>query len=114
MLLVGADIEVLLAAPGYRGRDFVAALQDALPSTDLTTAPIQSPEAPALRRVVFDAPADAPGGDVPATPATLRQPVVGMTTEVRRFVPSADASGRSEGRRVGKAWVSTVRTRGAP
>src|SRR3546814_1469749 len=93
MLLVGADIEVLLAAPGYRGRDFVAALQDALPSTDLTTAPIQSPEAPALRRVVFDAPADAPGGAVPATPANLRQPVVGMTTEVRRFVPPADAPG---------------------
>src|SRR3546814_8460371 len=41
----------------------------------------------------FVPPADTPGGDVPATPANLRQPVVGMTTEVRRFVPPADASG---------------------
>src|SRR3546814_17549581 len=60
MLLVGADIEVLLAAPGYRGRDFVAALQDPLPSTDLSPAPLQSTPAPPLRRVVFAAPADAP------------------------------------------------------
>src|SRR3546814_3628952 len=35
--------------------------------------------------------ADASGADVPATPANLRQPVVGMTTEVRRFDDVDDA-----------------------
>src|SRR3546814_16635014 len=39
----------------------------------------------------FVPPADASGGDVPATPANLRQPVVGMTTESRRFLDVDDA-----------------------
>src|SRR3546814_1019847 len=49
-----------------------------------------------LFRSRFVPSADASGADVPATPANLRQPVVGMTTEVRRFDDVDDAVLRSE------------------
>ena len=55
-LLRNADIEVLLATPSFRGRDYVDALRDAVPDLDLTAAPpLHAPSAPALRGVAFDA-----------------------------------------------------------
>jgi acyl-CoA synthetase (AMP-forming)/AMP-acid ligase II len=54
-LLRRADIEVLLAATSYRGRDYVDALQAVVPDLDASAPPpVLSPEVPALRRVVFD------------------------------------------------------------
>jgi acyl-CoA synthetase (AMP-forming)/AMP-acid ligase II len=54
-LLRSADIEVLLAANSYRGRDYAEALREVVPGLEPSAAPpILSPEAPALRRVVFD------------------------------------------------------------
>ena len=50
-LLCSADIEVLLAAPSFRGRDYVEALREVVPGFE---PPLLSPEVPALRRVVFD------------------------------------------------------------
>jgi acyl-CoA synthetase (AMP-forming)/AMP-acid ligase II len=54
-LLGGADIEVLLATTTFRGRDYVAALPEAVPELDLAAAPpLAAPTAPALRRIAFD------------------------------------------------------------
>jgi acyl-CoA synthetase (AMP-forming)/AMP-acid ligase II len=55
-LLRSADIEVLLAAPSFRGRDYVAALADVVPAVERRSSEaIFAPSIPALRRVVFDA-----------------------------------------------------------
>jgi acyl-CoA synthetase (AMP-forming)/AMP-acid ligase II len=55
-LLTGADIEILLATPSFRGRDYVVALREAVPGLDPDAAPpIHQPKVPALRRVLFDA-----------------------------------------------------------
>jgi acyl-CoA synthetase (AMP-forming)/AMP-acid ligase II len=53
-LLRSADIEVLLATTEHRGRDYVAAVEAAVPGLDPGTKPIMSSEAPALRHVLFD------------------------------------------------------------
>jgi acyl-CoA synthetase (AMP-forming)/AMP-acid ligase II len=54
-LLRNADIEVLLASTSFRGRDYVAALREAVPGFDPSRPPpLHTPEVPALRRVVFD------------------------------------------------------------
>jgi acyl-CoA synthetase (AMP-forming)/AMP-acid ligase II len=64
-LLRGADIEILLATTGYRSRDFVAALREAVPALDLASPPpLLDPVVPALRRVAFDGPVPA-GAPVP-------------------------------------------------
>jgi acyl-CoA synthetase (AMP-forming)/AMP-acid ligase II len=56
VLLRNADIEVLLAAMSFRGRDYVAALRAAVPDLDFNVAPpLLSPAMPALRRVAFAA-----------------------------------------------------------
>ncbi len=62
-LLVRSDVEVLLAAAGYRNRDFVEVVSEAVPGLDLTAPPpLFSPALPALRRVLFDGVPDvAPG-----------------------------------------------------
>ncbi|WP_426573921.1 class I adenylate-forming enzyme family protein [Aquihabitans sp. McL0605] len=54
-LLRNADIELLLAASSYRGRDYVEALREVVPGFDpMAAPPILAPEVPALRHVVFD------------------------------------------------------------
>jgi len=54
-LLVKADIEVLLAARSFRGRDYVESLRGAVPGADLASrSALVVPSVPALRRVVFD------------------------------------------------------------
>ena len=54
-LLSGADIEVLLSATTYRGRDFVEILSEAVPdAAPAAPASVSSAEVPALRHVVFD------------------------------------------------------------
>jgi len=53
-LLRSADIEVLLATPAFRGRDYVAAVREAVPAYDPASRPLLDPATPALRRVVFD------------------------------------------------------------
>jgi acyl-CoA synthetase (AMP-forming)/AMP-acid ligase II len=53
-LLDGADVEVMLAARGYRNRDYTATLAAALDIADLSAQPLQLPAVPALRRVVFE------------------------------------------------------------
>jgi acyl-CoA synthetase (AMP-forming)/AMP-acid ligase II len=59
-LLRGADVEFLLATITFRGRDFVAAVADAVPGIDLAvTPPLFAEAVPALRRIAFDA--DVPG-----------------------------------------------------
>lgn len=61
-LLRSADIEVLLAATSFRGRDYVEALRAAVPDVALASPPpLYAPSVPALRRVTFghDALADA-------------------------------------------------------
>jgi acyl-CoA synthetase (AMP-forming)/AMP-acid ligase II len=53
-LLHGADVAVLLAAAGYRARDYVASLRAGIPELDLDApAPLLSAAAPCLRRVAF-------------------------------------------------------------
>jgi acyl-CoA synthetase (AMP-forming)/AMP-acid ligase II len=61
-LLRKADIEVLLATTTFRGRDYVAALREAVPGLDDAPAPLYRPSVPALRRVAFDLGA-VTGGD---------------------------------------------------
>jgi len=53
-LVRNADIEVLLATTGFRGRDFVAVLREALPDVDLASpTALYTTSAPAVRRVAF-------------------------------------------------------------
>jgi acyl-CoA synthetase (AMP-forming)/AMP-acid ligase II len=55
-LLRSADIEVILATAVYRRRDYVEALEQAVPWLDLQAAsPLFNTQAPALRRVIFTA-----------------------------------------------------------
>jgi acyl-CoA synthetase (AMP-forming)/AMP-acid ligase II len=55
-LLRDADVQVLLAATGYRNRDFVTELADAVPGLDPAAAPpLFVSSTPALRRIAFDA-----------------------------------------------------------
>src|SRR5207247_10173509 len=55
MLLRSADIEVLLAATSFHGRDYVEALREAVPGVDLASPPpLYAPSVPALRRVTLD------------------------------------------------------------
>ena len=64
-ILTGADVEILLAVPGFRGHDYADSLRRAFPGIDLDgPAPVQVPSAPALRRVVFWPGAAAPGRGV--------------------------------------------------
>jgi acyl-CoA synthetase (AMP-forming)/AMP-acid ligase II len=64
-ILRNADVEVLFATPTFRGRDYVAALVEAIPDVDISRAPpLFAPSVPALRRIVFDA---APLVDAGAT-----------------------------------------------
>jgi acyl-CoA synthetase (AMP-forming)/AMP-acid ligase II len=59
-LLRNADIALLLATRGYRARDYVSDLAEAVPELSLASPPpLLSTTAPALRRVAFDA--SAPG-----------------------------------------------------
>jgi acyl-CoA synthetase (AMP-forming)/AMP-acid ligase II len=51
-LLRGADVALVLAAPGYRSQDYRASLTAALPGVDLD-APMFSATLPSLRRVAF-------------------------------------------------------------
>jgi len=54
-LLFNADIDIVLATPGYRRHDYVQALSRAVPGLDLRTPPpLFSPALPALRRLAFD------------------------------------------------------------
>ncbi len=62
-VLNNADVDMLLAAPGYRTHDYVRVLSEAVPELDLgARPPLFSPSVPALRRVAFD----SPGGTVDA------------------------------------------------
>ena len=59
-LLRNGDIEILLTTTSFRGRDYVAALRDAVPELDFGAGPpLLASAMPALRRVAFDA--SAPG-----------------------------------------------------
>lgn len=61
-LLRAADIEVLVATPTARGRDFVDVVTEAVPALDVTMPPpLFDPAMPVLRRVAFCAPADRVG-----------------------------------------------------
>jgi acyl-CoA synthetase (AMP-forming)/AMP-acid ligase II len=63
-LLRNADVELLLAASGYRGHDFLETLTEAVPELDLrATSPLFSASVPMLRRVAYD----LPPGDVDQT-----------------------------------------------
>ncbi|HEY1740370.1 MAG TPA: class I adenylate-forming enzyme family protein [Acidimicrobiia bacterium] len=54
-LLRTADVEMLFATAKFRERDYVAAVNEAVPELDLGAAPpLYAPSAPALRRVWFD------------------------------------------------------------
>jgi acyl-CoA synthetase (AMP-forming)/AMP-acid ligase II len=56
-LLRNADVEMILAAPGYRRHDYLEILSEAVPELDLrTSAPLLSPSVPTLRRVAYDSP----------------------------------------------------------
>jgi acyl-CoA synthetase (AMP-forming)/AMP-acid ligase II len=58
--LRNADVEMVLAAAGYRRHDYVEILSEAVPELDLrATAPVFSPSVPTLRRVAYDGPAGA-------------------------------------------------------
>ena len=53
-LLRGADVTLLLAAPGYRSQDYVASLTAGIGALDLSgPPPLRSVTAPSLRRVAF-------------------------------------------------------------
>jgi acyl-CoA synthetase (AMP-forming)/AMP-acid ligase II len=55
MLLRNADIEFLLAAPAFRGHDYVAVLGEAVPGLDLAAPPpLYNVAVPALRRIDLD------------------------------------------------------------
>lgn len=87
-LLRGAAVEVLLATTGFRGRDFVAAVRDAVPALDLAAAPpLLDPATPALRRVAFDAPVT--GVDGGWTVAALRR--AGVTVDDDVLAAAEDA-----------------------
>ena len=59
-LLRSADATFLLSAPAYRSQDFVAAVTTGLPDLDLAAPPpLLSEAVPSLRRIVFDADAQA-------------------------------------------------------
>ncbi|HET6952114.1 MAG TPA: fatty acid--CoA ligase family protein [Acidimicrobiales bacterium] len=59
-LLRAADIEHLLATTSFRGRDYAAALREAVPGLDLAAAPpLHAASAPALRHIALDG--EAPG-----------------------------------------------------
>ena len=56
-LLRNADVEMVLAASGYRRHDYLETLSEAVPELDLrATAPLLSPSVPTLRRVAYDSP----------------------------------------------------------
>jgi acyl-CoA synthetase (AMP-forming)/AMP-acid ligase II len=56
-LLRNADVDAVLAAPGYRRHDYAQILSEAVPELDLQSVPpLFSPLVPALRTVAFDAP----------------------------------------------------------
>jgi acyl-CoA synthetase (AMP-forming)/AMP-acid ligase II len=56
-LLRNADVEMVLAASGYRRHDYLEILSEAVPDLDLrTSAPLLSPSVPTLRRVAYDSP----------------------------------------------------------
>jgi acyl-CoA synthetase (AMP-forming)/AMP-acid ligase II len=55
-LLRNADIELLLATTTFRGRDYVVAVQEAVPGLDFGARPaLRTSSTPALRLVAFDA-----------------------------------------------------------
>ena len=57
VLLRNADVEVLLSARSYRSHDYERTLAAGVDALDLATAgPLESPTAPVLRHVFFDAP----------------------------------------------------------
>jgi acyl-CoA synthetase (AMP-forming)/AMP-acid ligase II len=59
-LLNNADVDTLLATPGYRRHDYVLVLSEAVSELDPKgLPPLFSPSAPALRRVAFDSPVSA-------------------------------------------------------
>jgi acyl-CoA synthetase (AMP-forming)/AMP-acid ligase II len=54
-LLLNADVDTVVAAPGYRKHDYVQSLLEAVPGLDLRTSPpLFTPDVPALRRLAFD------------------------------------------------------------
>jgi acyl-CoA synthetase (AMP-forming)/AMP-acid ligase II len=54
-LMRNADVEMVLAAAGYRRHDYLEILSEAVPELDFgAAAPAFSPSVPTLRRVVFD------------------------------------------------------------
>ena len=56
-LLRNADVEMVLAASGYRRHDYLEILSEAVPELDLrAAAPLWSPSVPTLRRVAYDSP----------------------------------------------------------
>ena len=56
-LLRNADIEMILAAPGYRRHDYLTLLPEAVPDLNLhAISPLFSPSVPTLRRVAYDSP----------------------------------------------------------
>jgi acyl-CoA synthetase (AMP-forming)/AMP-acid ligase II len=76
-LVRDADLGALLTVPEYRGNDFVASLQRALPGLDLTRAePVMLADAPYLRRVFVMG--DAPDVDAFHTGAALRAAAAGV------------------------------------
>ena len=59
-LLRNANVEMVLAAAGYRRHDYLEILSEAVPDLDLrATAPVFSPSVPTLRRVAYDSPTSA-------------------------------------------------------
>lgn len=63
-LLRGADVTLVLAAPGYRSQDYVASLAAGIEALDLTEPPpLLSEIVPSLRRIVF-AFVGSPGRDI--------------------------------------------------
>lgn len=60
IILRDADVEILIAAAGHRGRDYVALLEEAVEGLDLSAGgAIGSRALPVLRRVVLDHPGPA-------------------------------------------------------
>jgi acyl-CoA synthetase (AMP-forming)/AMP-acid ligase II len=56
-LLRNADVEMVLAASGYRRHDYLEILSEAVPELDLhAPAPLFSPSVPTLRQVAYDSP----------------------------------------------------------
>ncbi|OAA27856.1 acyl-CoA synthetase (AMP-forming)/AMP-acid ligase II [Frankia sp. EI5c] len=96
-LLRGADVGVLLAAPAYRGHDYVAALRAAVPelpaaldgaSGPSMPPPLLAPSTPALRHVFFGSPARSTAGSGDGTAGGAAGRPAGGSAGVRGVGPA--------------------------